>query len=72
MQRRRPADGWREGGYPYRYLLSRRTYERQKYGLQVDLLKLQAWVKDTGARVSVLFEGRDEAGNGTSSAMCST
>ncbi len=36
--------GWREGGYPYRNLMSRRNYERQKYRLQVELLKLQAWV----------------------------
>ena len=56
--------GWRDGRYPYKNLLSRRTYERQKYRLQVELLKLQAWVKDTGARVVILFEGRDAAGKG--------
>jgi polyphosphate kinase 2 len=56
--------GWRDGGYPYKYLLSRKSYERQKYRLQVELLKLQAWVKDTGARVVILFEGRDAAGKG--------
>ncbi|RZS57278.1 polyphosphate kinase 2 [Sphaerotilus mobilis] len=56
--------GWREGAYPYRHLLSRKTYERQKYRLQVELLKLQAWVKETGARVVILFEGRDAAGKG--------
>ncbi len=58
------AAGWREGGYPYKNLLSRRAYEHQKYRLQVELLKLQAWVKETGARVVVLFEGRDAAGKG--------
>jgi len=58
------APGWREGRYPYQNLLSRRSYEQQKYRLQVELLKLQAWVKDTGARVVVLFEGRDAAGKG--------
>ncbi|PXW99196.1 polyphosphate kinase 2 [Sphaerotilus hippei] len=56
--------GWREGAYPYRNLLSRKSYERQKYRLQVELLKLQAWVKETGARVVILFEGRDAAGKG--------
>ena len=56
--------GWRDGRYPYRNLLSRRNYEKQKYRLQVELLKLQAWVKDTGARVVILFEGRDAAGKG--------
>ena len=58
------ADNWQEGGYPYKNLLSRRSYERQKYRLQVELLKLQAWVKETGERVVVLFEGRDAAGKG--------
>jgi polyphosphate kinase 2 len=58
------AEGWREGGYPYKNLLSRKTYERQKYQQQVELLKLQAWVKETGARVVILFEGRDAAGKG--------
>ncbi len=58
------APGWREGKYPYKNLLSRRRYEQQKYRLQVELLKLQAWVKDTGARVVILFEGRDAAGKG--------
>jgi polyphosphate kinase len=56
--------GWRDGGYPYRNLMSRRSYEQQKYRLQVELLKLQAWVKDTGQRVVILFEGRDAAGKG--------
>jgi polyphosphate kinase len=55
---------WREGGYPYKNLMSRRAYERQKYRLQVELLKLQAWVKTTGQRVVILFEGRDAAGKG--------
>ena len=58
------APGWRDGGYPYKNLLSRKSYEKQKYRLQVELLKLQAWVKDTGQRVIVLFEGRDAAGKG--------
>jgi polyphosphate kinase 2 len=58
------APGWREGGYPYRHLMSRKTYEKQKYHLQVELLKLQAWVKETGQKVVILFEGRDAAGKG--------
>ncbi len=58
------ADKWQEGGYPYKNLLSRKNYERQKYRLQVELLKLQAWVKESGQRVVVLFEGRDAAGKG--------
>ena len=58
------APGWRDGGYPYKNLMARRTYEKQKYRLQVELLKLQAWVKDTGQRLVILFEGRDAAGKG--------
>ena len=58
------APDWRQGGYPYRNLMSRKSYEKQKYRLQVELLKLQAWVKDTGQRVVILFEGRDAAGKG--------
>lgn len=55
---------WRTGGYPYRYLLSRKNYEKQKYRLQVELLKFQAWVKNTRQKVLILFEGRDAAGKG--------
>ncbi|TXJ00422.1 MAG: polyphosphate kinase 2 [Neisseriales bacterium] len=58
------AKNWREGGYPYLNLMSRKNYERQKYRLQVELLKLQAWVKETGQKVVILFEGRDAAGKG--------
>ncbi|MDP3818836.1 MAG: polyphosphate kinase 2 [Methylotenera sp.] len=58
------ARDWRDGAYPYKNLLSRRNYEKQKYHLQVELLKLQAWVKETGQRVVILFEGRDAAGKG--------
>ena len=58
------AQDWRTGGYPYKNLLSRKRYEKQKYALQVELLKLQAWVKETGQRVVILFEGRDAAGKG--------
>jgi polyphosphate kinase len=58
------AADWKNGGYPYKNLLTRKSYERQKYRLQVELLKLQAWVKETGQRVVILFEGRDAAGKG--------
>jgi polyphosphate kinase 2 len=58
------APGWREGAYPYKNLMTRRRYEKQKYKLQVELLKLQAWVKKTGQKVVILFEGRDAAGKG--------
>jgi len=58
------SDDWRDGGYPYKNLMLRRNYEQQKYRLQVELLKLQAWVKAAGQRVVIIFEGRDAAGKG--------
>ncbi len=50
--------------YPYRWKLDRAEYERQKLELQVELAKMQRWVKATGQRVVLLFEGRDAAGKG--------
>ncbi len=58
------VDHWQSGVYPYKNLMSRKKYEAEKYHLQVELLKLQSWVKDTGQRVVILFEGRDAAGKG--------
>lgn len=58
------SSDWRSGGYPYKNLMLRKNYERSKYQLQVELLKLQAWVKETGQKVVILFEGRDAAGKG--------
>ena len=57
------ADDWRRG-YPYKFKMLRRDYEHQKFVLQTELLKLQAWVKDTRQRLIILFEGRDAAGKG--------
>lgn len=50
--------------YPYRNLMRRKVYEAEKYQLQVELLKLQSWVKKNGERVVIVFEGRDAAGKG--------
>lgn len=62
------ADGreittWQED-YPYTERMDRDEYERTKRSLQIELLKMQSWVKDSGQRVVVLFEGRDAAGKG--------
>ncbi len=57
------VDTWREG-YPYPDRLPRPDYERDKRLLQIELLKLQNWVKATGERLVILFEGRDAAGKG--------
>jgi len=58
------VEDWRNAVYPYKNRLSRKTYEKRKYRLQVELLKFQAWVKESGQRVVILFEGRDAAGKG--------
>ncbi|MFM6974116.1 MAG: polyphosphate kinase 2 [Agromyces sp.] len=58
-----PGDSWRIG-YPYAEKMSRKEYEKTKRKLQIELLKLQAWVKETGTRVVLIFEGRDAAGKG--------
>lgn len=60
------SDNWREGGYPYKNRLSRKTYEKEKYRLQVELLKLQKWVREKDQKVVIIFEGRDAAGKGGS------
>ncbi len=52
------------GTYPYRNRMSTRNYEAQQYRLHVELLKMARWVKETGQRVIILFEGRDAAGKG--------
>jgi polyphosphate kinase 2 len=59
----RRIDTWRQG-YPYATRMSRDLYEGEKRLLQIELLKLQNWVKETGEKVVILFEGRDAAGKG--------
>ncbi|MDX3615088.1 MULTISPECIES: polyphosphate kinase 2 [Streptomyces] len=59
----RPLKTWREN-HPYGRKVGRTEYERRKRVLQIELLKLQRWVRDTGARVIVVCEGRDAAGKG--------
>ncbi len=52
------------GLYPYPDKMGRAEYERDKADLQVELLKVQKWVKQSGRKIVVLFEGRDAAGKG--------
>jgi polyphosphate kinase len=44
--------------------LKRKAYEKELQRLQAELCHLQEWVKDTGQRIIVIFEGRDGAGKG--------
>ena len=50
--------------YPYKQRMRRSVYEKEKQKLQIELLKVQSWVKDSGQRIVSLFEGRDAAGKG--------
>ncbi len=57
-------DLFRKGQYPYKNRIKRPVYERHKEELQVELLKVQNWVKMTGQKMVLIFEGRDAAGKG--------
>ncbi|MEN0001328.1 MAG: polyphosphate kinase 2 [Pseudomonadota bacterium] len=58
------AHAFESGEYPYKTKIRRGSYERQKAALQVELLKVQEWVRETGQKVVIIFEGRDAAGKG--------
>ncbi len=57
-------DLFRHGKYPYKTRIRKAAYEAHKEELQVELLKVQSWVKQTGQRIVVICEGRDAAGKG--------
>ncbi len=50
--------------YPYAQRMELEEYYTEKFPLQVELVKMQNWVKDTGQKVVLVFEGRDAAGKG--------
>ncbi|MEZ4388178.1 MAG: polyphosphate kinase 2 [Candidatus Krumholzibacteriia bacterium] len=64
LPRKVPAWDAAKGGYPYTTKLKRAVYEARKHELQTELLKMQSWVKSSGQKIVVLFEGRDAAGKG--------
>ena len=55
---------FRENLFPYARRMKSKEYYQQKLPLQVELVRLQNWVKESGKRVIILFEGRDAAGKG--------
>lgn len=57
-------EAFETGKYPYKTKMKRKIYESHKAELQVELLKVQKWVEETGERIVILFEGRDAAGKG--------
>ena len=52
------------GAYPYDERMKRKLYEEELEALQIELLKVQRWTKETGQRHLLIFEGRDAAGKG--------
>ena len=50
--------------YPYDKRMKRTAYEAEIAALQIELVRLQAWARDTGEHIVVVFEGRDAAGKG--------
>ncbi len=50
--------------YPHSERMDRKKYEDALDQLQIELVKMQSWVRSTGARVAIVFEGRDAAGKG--------
>jgi polyphosphate kinase 2 len=52
------------GGYPYAEKLDKDEYEHTLEALQIELVKLQSYLAESGRRVAVVFEGRDAAGKG--------
>jgi polyphosphate kinase len=59
----REVDTWRQD-YPYAEKMTRQEYEYLKRPLQIELVKLQNWVKSVGEHIVIVFEGRDAAGKG--------
>lgn len=53
-----------DGSYPHSERIPRKAYEQDLARLQIELVKMQSWVKETGARIAMVFEGRDAAGKG--------
>lgn len=52
------------GEYPYKKKISNKDYEKAKADLQVELLKVQDWIKTAEQKIVMIFEGRDAAGKG--------
>ncbi len=53
-----------DASYPHSERMPRKAYEQDMEALQIELVKLQAWAKESGARIAMVFEGRDAAGKG--------
>jgi len=61
---RRGDDPHGDGALPHPPKMDKKKYEKDLLNLQVELVKMQSWVKATGQRIVIVFEGRDSAGKG--------
>ena len=59
-----------KGVFPYLHNYDDALYKEELYALQVELLKMQRYVKDAGLKIAVIFEGRDAAGKGSTISRC--
>jgi len=57
-------ESFRNGEYPYAEKMKRDEYEAEKKKLQIELLKMQSYVRESGEKIVMIFEGRDAAGKG--------
>ncbi|TNF63460.1 MAG: polyphosphate kinase 2, partial [Rhodobacteraceae bacterium] len=53
-----------DASFPYTEQMARKVYEPRMEAMQIELVKLQAWAKESGARIVIVFEGRDASGKG--------
>ncbi|WP_457774437.1 polyphosphate kinase 2 [Phycobium rhodophyticola] len=53
-----------DAAYPHSEKMPRKAYDKEMEALQIELVKLLSWAKDSGARIAIVFEGRDAAGKG--------
>ncbi|MGI3210234.1 polyphosphate kinase 2 [Roseovarius tibetensis] len=62
--RRAERDDVLNPAFPYSSLMSKKIYQQDLHALQIELVKLRHWARQTGTRIAILFEGRDAAGKG--------
>ena len=56
---------FRDKYFPYEHRLSLEQYYREVYPLQIEMVKMQNWIKETREKIVIIFEGRDAAGKGS-------
>jgi len=62
--RRSDKDDILNPDYPHPERMKRKAYDAEMAALQIEMVKLQSWAKETGQRIAIVFEGRDAAGKG--------